>query len=38
MLDGRGPMMFFPPHCVPLPDHNVFGSPIVAYIKSESKV
>ena len=37
-LDGRGPMMFFPPHCVPLPKLDVFGSPVVAYVKSDSVI
>ena len=38
MLDGTGPLMFFPPHCVALPDNLVFESPIIAYVKSESVI
>jgi hypothetical protein len=38
MLDGRGPLMFFPPHCVAIPEVKIWASPIVAYIKSDSDV
>ena len=38
MLDGKGPLMFFPPHCVDIPEVKIWASPIVAYIKSESEV
>jgi hypothetical protein len=38
MLDGRGPLMFFPPHCVALPTVNIFASPIIAYVKSNSTI
>jgi hypothetical protein len=37
-LDGRGPMMFFPPHCVALPQLDVYGSPVIAYVKSPSLI
>ena len=37
-LDTKGPLMFFPPHCVPLPEINIYGSPVIAYIKSKSKI
>jgi hypothetical protein len=38
MLDGRGAMNFFPPHCVSMPQFDVFGSPGIAYVKSKSRV
>jgi len=36
IFDQKGPLMFFPPHCVPLPEINIYGSPVIAYIKSKS--
>jgi hypothetical protein len=38
MMDYMGPMMFFPPHCVPLPDDMIWGSPIIGTLKSDSKI
>ena len=37
-MDPRGPMLFFPPHCVALPKLDVFGSPVIAYVKSDSVI
>jgi hypothetical protein len=37
-LDERGPFMFFPPQCVPLPEVFVHASPIIGYIKSNSTI
>jgi len=38
MLDGMGPLMFFPPHCVGLNETLVFESTIIAYVKSKSPI
>ena len=38
MLDEKGPFMFFPPHCVALPDAFIHESPIIGYIKSNSTI
>jgi len=38
MLDYMGPMMFFPPHCVPLKEDMIWGSPIIGYIKRDSEI
>ena len=38
MMDGRSPLNFFPPHCVAMPKFDVFGSPVIAFIKSKSPI
>jgi hypothetical protein len=35
-IDGRGPMLFFPPHCQKLDKYGIYESPIIGYVESKS--